>query len=210
MTSDPHPAERSPASGGSAADDRSFVRRALRVARIDRSVFHEVAVDPSSFSQAAVAVVLGGLAQTIGTAGLSLLDDEPLTTGSLITGVVGALLVWLVPAAILWVVGTRMMRARAELGAVVRAVGFSAVPQLFYLLCLPARALAGSETAPWTVAALVWVLTQAALFVSVQETLATGALRTLVVFTIAGVLTAAVGLALALVLPAALWQQLVI
>lgn len=209
MASNSQPVERSPASGGS-SDGGSLLQRLLRAARVDRALFREVAADPGALGQAALAVVLGGLAQTIGTAGLSLLDDEPLTTGSLITGGVAAVLVWVVPSAILWLVGTRMMRSPADLGGLLRAVGFSAVPQLLYLLCLPARAFSGSEAAAWSVAALVWLLTQAALFVAVQETFATGALRTLAIFTIGGVLTAAVGLVLALVLPPALWQALVL
>lgn len=193
-----------------AAGEHGFGRRVLGAIALDREIFREVERDPAALWQAALVTVAGGLAQTAGTAGLWPVDDGSLTAGDLAASIGGSLLVWLVSTAAVWLVGAKLMRARAELAALLRAVGFSAAPQLLYLACPALAASHGVPGATWTVAAAAWVLTQAAWFVSAQQALGVGSLRALAIFSIAGFATALLGLALLPLLPGSLWRALVL
>lgn len=196
--------------GAPVTTGRSYGRRLLAAIALDRSVFHEVAADPAALAQAGVTTLLGGLALTVGTAGLWPFDDEPLSAMSLGSGGIGALVGWVVPTAILWLVGVKLLRAEAPLGGLLRAVGLAAAPQLLYLGCAGARLVNGGSAFEWSVAVVAWLLSQAALFLAVQQIFGTGAVRTLLIFAIGGATTAVVGLALSPILPAALWQPLVL
>lgn len=193
---------------------RSLASRVLGAARVDREVFREVADDARTLPEAALLIALGGVAQQLGTPHLLGVTDAtdalggtvglPATIGA---SIATALLGWLVPAALVWLVAEGARARRESLGRLLRAVGFSAAPQLLYLVALPLGAWLG-EGAAWTAAIAVWVLVQAALFVAVQEALEATGMRAAVVLTVAGVLTVALALAAALVVPFALWSAL--
>jgi len=188
----------------------SFASRLLGAIRVDRATFREVADDDRAFPQAALLTAAGGITQNLGTAALWSLGDNPTGAQANATAAAAALVAWLIPTAMIWLVAGGGRADRKTLERLLRAAGFSAAPQLLYLLCLPLSTWLDQSAAAWTIAVGVWILGQAALFIAVQETLAATMLRTLVVFTLAGLLTIAAALAAVAFLPEAIWRPLLL
>jgi hypothetical protein len=186
-----------------------FAHRLLGALLLRREAFRDVAADRRALGQAAVATILGSVVEAFGTNGMWP-DESTMTPAHLATSVAAGLVTWVVPTAVLHAVAKRLAPARADLGALLRATGFAAAPQLLYGTCIVARAASLGDAAAWFLAIVAWLLTQGAVFIGVQETLGTRMLRTLAIFTIAGILTGIVGLALSAVLPSELWQPLVL
>jgi len=192
------------------AAERSFASRLFGALRVDRATYREVADDEHVLLQAAFLTIAGGIAQNIGTAALWSLSEDPNGVQANAKAAIAALVAWVVPTAMIWLVAGRARPERTSFQRLLRATGFSAAPQLLYLVCLPLGAWLDQSVAAWTIAAFVWFLGQAALFVAVQETLAATTFRTLVVFTIAGLLTIAAALAAVAFLPESLWRPLLL
>jgi hypothetical protein len=204
------PAEPDRGAATSGGGGSSLPQRIGGALLLRREAFREVAGDPAATLQAGLVVALGGAAQQVGLSAIGLVDGGS-APGALASAVAGALVAWLVPAVILWAVALRLAPGPVALAPLLRSIGFAAAPQLLYLGCPLSGAGAGpGEALAWAVAATAWILAQAALFVAVRETLRIGVLQALALFALAGVATVVLGLALAAVLPAALWQPLVL
>jgi len=107
----------------------SFVDRVVGAARLDVRTYEEVEADTTATPQAMGVVVLAALASGIGVA----------TTGvtTVVGTVVGALVGWVVWAGLIWLIGTNLLPepgTRADLGELLRSVGFAASPGLLLVL----------------------------------------------------------------------------
>jgi len=139
----------------------SFQQRLVGAACLRSAIYEDVEHDASATLQAAVVVVIASFTSSVawyfGMASAWLIA----------TGAVRALIGWLAGAAVLWVIGTRLLPGRkteADLGQLLRTVGFAQTPGLFGVLA--AVPVAGLFV-PFLVA--MWVI--AATFVAVRQAL---------------------------------------
>jgi hypothetical protein len=139
-----------------------FLRRVLGAVRLDAATYEEVEADETALGQAMAVVVASSVA-----AGVGHLGAGPGALVALVFGTLLALVGWFAWAGITWVVGTRLLpepQTEADLGQLLRAVGFSSAPGLL-------RALAGlAIVGPWIGwLASIWMLV--AMVVAVRQAL---------------------------------------
>lgn len=137
----------------------SFVDRVVGAARLDARVYEEVEADPTATGQAMAVVAAAALASGIGSLSSG-------ATGA-VAAVAGGFVGWFLWAAVTWLIGTRLLpepNTSADLGQMLRTIGFSAAPGLLNVLGIVP--LLGWLA--WLVA-LVWQL--AAMVVAVRQAL---------------------------------------
>jgi hypothetical protein len=108
-------------------------QRMLGVFKLSVQNFEEIEADQSATGQAALVVLLVGIvsglgslifASTQGTSGLM----------SFLQSLLSALLGWLVLSAVTWFVGTNFFGGKADLGEMLRVLGFAATPLLLGII----------------------------------------------------------------------------
>jgi hypothetical protein len=127
--------------------------------RLDAATYEEVEADETALGQAMTVVVASSLASGVGHLGV-----WPV---AIVFGTLLELVAWFAWAGITWIVGTRLLpepKTDADLGQLLRTIGFSAAPGLL-------RVLAGLPVVgPWIGwIAFVWML--AAMVVAVRQAL---------------------------------------
>ena len=137
-----------------------FVDRAVRAARLDVHLYEEVEGDRGATRQAMVVVVLSSLAAGLGSIGRG-------GAGGILLGTMAALGGWYVWAYLTYFIGTRFLpesRTHADLGELLRTIGFSSSPGLIRV----AGVIPGLTAVVFTVAA-VWMLV--AMVIAVRQAL---------------------------------------
>ena len=107
-----------------------LLERMIRAAKLDVALYEEVETDKTALGQAMLVVVLHGVAAGIGS------YDELGTTG-LLLGTLGQLVSWFVWALVTFLVGAKLLPERqteADLGQLLRTIGFAASPGLLLAL----------------------------------------------------------------------------
>jgi hypothetical protein len=108
----------------------SFQDRIIRAAKLDVQLYEEVEADKSAMGQAMGIVVLSSIAGGIGaTARLGL--------SGILIGTIAALIGWYVWAFLTYIIGTKLLpepQTRADIGELLRTIGFSSSPGLIRLL----------------------------------------------------------------------------
>ena len=137
----------------------SFVERVVEAARLDARTYEEVEADTTAMGQAMAVVAASALAAGVGSISSG-------ATGA-VAAVVGAVVGWFLWAVVTWLVGTKLLPepgTSADLGQMLRTIGFSAAPGLLNVLgIIPVVGLL-----VWLVAA-VWQLV--AMVVAVRQAL---------------------------------------
>jgi hypothetical protein len=137
----------------------SFVDRVVGAARLDARVYEEVEADAGAMGQAMAVVVAAAVAGGIGS-----LRSGPTAA---VLAVVGGLVAWFAWALVTWLVGTRLLPeagTSADLGQLLRTIGFSAAPGLLNVLgIVPVLGL--------VVAFVAWVWQLVAMIVAVRQAL---------------------------------------
>lgn len=109
-----------------------FLRRMLGAALLEATVYEEVEADRGANTQAFAVVVLSGAALGVGGLSNSGWQGIPLQAAA-------AIVVWLAWAAATYWVGTRLLpgpETHADLGQLMRTVGFSGAPGLLRVFML--------------------------------------------------------------------------
>lgn len=109
----------------------SLVDRMVGAARLDSATYEAVEHDTNATTQAAIVVVLAAIAGGIGSLG----GDHP--ARGFISGIIGGLIGWVAFAAAAYFVGTKILAAsgtEADLGQLLRVLGFAQVPSLITVL----------------------------------------------------------------------------
>ena len=107
-----------------------FLDRMLRAAKLDVNLYEEVEADTGAMRQAMGVVVLSSIAAGIGsiaTGGL----------GGILMGTIATLIGWYVWAFLTYYIGTKFLpepQTRADLGELLRTIGFSSSPGLIRVL----------------------------------------------------------------------------
>ncbi len=111
-----------------AATSQSMMDRMMRAARLDVKLYEEVEADLTATNQALLVVVIVALAQGIGSA----LGGNGV--GSLVGGIVMALVGWAIWSFVAYIVGTRLFKGTATYGEVLRTTGFGYTPGILGIL----------------------------------------------------------------------------
>jgi len=138
----------------------TFTDRLRRAALLDAEIYEEVEADETATSQAMAVVVLASVAAGLGELARS-------GTAGLLLGALVALIAWFIWAGITYFVGAKLLpesETEADLGQLLRTIGFSAAPGLLRVVGL----------IPWVGALLslvieVWMLM--AMVVAVRQAL---------------------------------------
>ena len=107
----------------------TFIRRVLGVLGLDATTFEDVEADRTATRQAMLVVVLASIGAGMGSAGIG--DQAP---RAIVYGTAAALLAWASWAGLIYYLGTRVLpesTTRADLGEVLRTLGFAAAPGMF-------------------------------------------------------------------------------
>jgi hypothetical protein len=142
------------------ATERSFLRRSLGAALLDAEVYEEVEADRGANAQAAAVVLLSSVAAGVG----SIANHG---ASGVVWYTAAALVAWYLWATFACWIGTRLLPGpdtRADLGELLRTIGFSSAPGVLRILALVAPIA-------WIVfvACTVWMLV--AMVVAVRQAL---------------------------------------
>ena len=109
----------------------SFVERVVGAARLDAKAYEEIEADPAALGQSMAVVAASALAAGVGSLGNGAMGVA--------TAVVGGIVGWFLWAVVTWLVGTKLLPeagTRADLGQMLRTIGFSAAPGLLNVLAI--------------------------------------------------------------------------
>ncbi len=156
--------------------------RMVLAAKLDTHLYEEVEADRDATKDAAVVVLLSGLA-----AGVGQLSRDGLS--GLILGTLAALLSWLIWAFLVYFIGTRVLpepQTRADYGELLRTLGFASAPGLIRVLGIIPFLYAIVEVlaALWMLAAMVIAVRQALDYSSTSRAVAVCAIGLAVVLLI--------------------------
>jgi len=139
----------------------SFQHRVIGALKLDAATYEDVEHDASALPQAVLLVVLVSVTTSVAW------YFSMWHVGTIVRGAVQSLVAWFIGAMALWLIGTRLLpgkKTEADLGQLLRTVGFAQSPGLFGLLAVvPVLGL----FIPFVVA--VWII--AATFVAVRQAL---------------------------------------
>ena len=112
--------------GGYAGAQRSLIARMMGAAMLDTSVYEEVEADRGATGQAAIVVAIVAICAAIGNYH---------NGGTLIVvGVVMAFVGWLIMSALTYFIGTKLFKGTADLGEMLRTLGFAQSPGVIAIL----------------------------------------------------------------------------
>jgi hypothetical protein len=136
----------------------SFVERVVGAARLDAKIYEEVEADSTAMGQAMAVVAASALAAGVGSISSG-------ATGA-VAAVVGGIVGWFLWAVVTWLVGTKLLPepgTSADLGQLLRTIGFSAAPGLLNVLgILPLLGVVVALVAAvWQLVAMVVAVRQA-------------------------------------------------
>jgi hypothetical protein len=113
-----------------AAGTSDLVARMQRAARLDVALYEEVEADEGASGQAALVVLLVGMAGGLGE-GLGQMrhghGGAPLIVG-VVAGGIGGLIGWVIWAVVTYFIGTALFRGTATPGEMLRTLGFAQSP----------------------------------------------------------------------------------
>src|SRR4030042_3142815 len=122
--------------------------RIIGVFKLSASTFEEIEHDTNLTLPAAVIVVLVSLVSGVGNGLFNGFIHKSFISGFL-GSLIGVLLGWLLWSAITWFVGTRLFKGQADLGEMLRVIGFAYSPQVLSII----PCVGGIIGAIWTLAA---------------------------------------------------------
>ncbi len=166
----------------------------IRAARLDKEFYEEVERDTSYGQDALVVVVLAALAAGIGSFVGSLFvggRSVLVAIGSLIFGVIVAVLAYFVWVFVAQYVGTRFFKGQGDFGEVQRAFGFAYAPQVLNIFSF-------IPCVGWVLPLVTWLWSLATGFVAIRQSLdqddTNAALTMVVSFLVVLVISAILGL----------------
>jgi hypothetical protein len=137
----------------------SFADRVVGAMKLDAKTYEEVEADQTSMGQAMAVVVLAAVSAGIGAAG-------SLGMGGLVMMTIVSLVGWFIWAFLTYLIGTKVMpmpQTQADLGQLLRTIGFAAAPGLFGIVrIIPVIGwLLGLLVSLWQLAAMIVAVRQA-------------------------------------------------
>jgi len=113
----------------------NFNDRIMRAAKLDATLYEEVEGDTTALGQAMGVVVLSSIAAGLGTTPIG----GPRVIIIIVIGTILALVGWYIWAYLTYFIGTKILpepQTKADLGQLLRTIGFSSSPGLIRILCI--------------------------------------------------------------------------
>ena len=138
-----------------------FKDRILRASKLDVHLYEEVEADKNAMPQAMGVVVLSSVAAGIGAIGTGVAGP------GILMGIIASLVGWYIWAFLTYFIGTKLLpepQTHADLGELLRTIGFSSSPGLIRILGI----IPGLGAVVFTVAS-IWMLV--AMVIAVRQAL---------------------------------------
>lgn len=133
-----------------------LLNRIIGVFKLDSQTFEQIEADQSATSQAAIVVLIVALLSGLGSGFLATSMGSGSFLGSFFGSFISTFIGWAVWSAVTYFVGTSFFGGRADMGEMLRVIGFAYAPQVLSIIpCIGA------------ILGLVWTL--AAGFVAVRQ-----------------------------------------
>lgn len=129
--------------------------RIIGVFKLSAATFEEIEHDTSLTLPAAVIVILVSLVSGLGNGLFNGLINKTFF-GGFLGSMISVLLGWLLWSAVSWFVGTRFFKGEADLGQMLRVIGFAYLPMLLSII----PCLGGLIGIIWTIAAVFIAIRQ--------------------------------------------------
>lgn len=163
-----------------------FVERMVRAAKLETALYEEVEADTGALGQAMAVVILASVSASVGSAIGS-------GIGELIGFALIALAAWYIWAMLIYLIGTRVLpgtRTEADLGQLLRTIGFAAAPGCVRVLgVIPVvGAIVFFATIIWELMAMVVAVRQALDYDSTGRAIGVCAVSWLIQLVVVGIL----------------------
>jgi hypothetical protein len=172
--------------------------RMMRAARLEVPLYEEVEADLTATNQALLVVVIVSVARGIGQGLSASLGTAPAggLVGTLIGGILSALIGWAVWSYVVYFVGTRFMGGTATYGELLRTLGFAQTPGILLIFSfIPVLGgIIGLVAAIWSLIA-GFIATRQALDIDNTKTVITiviGVIALAIVVTIVAIIIGAI------------------
>jgi hypothetical protein len=110
--------------------------RVIGVFKLDVDTFEEIEHDQSATGQAAIVVAIVALLGAIGSGLAAVFSDQSFFTNFLTT-LIWTFIGWVLWSAVTYLVGTSLFQGQADLGEMLRVIGFAYAPQALGIIpCL--------------------------------------------------------------------------
>jgi hypothetical protein len=106
----------------------------IGVLKLDVNTFEEVEHDQSATGQAALIVLIAAIIAGVGSGFFASSFGGGSFFGGFISTLIGALFGWILWSAVSYFVGTSIFKGQADLGEMLRVVGFAYTPQLLGII----------------------------------------------------------------------------
>jgi hypothetical protein len=110
-----------------------MINRILGVFKLSASTFEEIEHDTSLTLPAAIIVLLVSVVSGVGNGLFNGFIHQNFISGFL-GSLIGVLLGWLLWSTVTWLVGTRFFKGEADLGQMLRVIGFAYAPLIFSII----------------------------------------------------------------------------
>ena len=171
--------------------------RMMRVVKLDKTVYAEVEADQAATTQAATVVAIVAVVSAVGGAAGALISggDAPVlgAVAALLSGLIGSFVGWLVWSAVTYFVGTSLFGGEADLGEMLRVIGFAQAPQVLGILSF-------IPCVGWLFSVVGWLLSIYTGFLAVQEGLDLDTGKTIATVVIGGLVAFVVNLVIGIVM----------
>jgi hypothetical protein len=120
----------------------------IGVFKLDIPTFERIEKDTTQTGPAALIVIVVALLSGLGNGFFNTFSDRPFFNG-FIGALIAVLLGWLLWSFLTWFVGTRLFNGQADLGEMLRVIGYAYVPQVLSII----PCVGGIIGLIWTIAA---------------------------------------------------------
>jgi hypothetical protein len=110
-----------------------FMNRIMGVFRLDAATFEDIEHDQNATGQAAIVVGIAALLSAIGS-GLGAAYTHSSFFGNFISALLWTFIGWLVWSVVSFLVGTALFGGKADLGEMLRVIGFAYAPQVLSII----------------------------------------------------------------------------
>lgn len=111
-----------------------MLERIIGVFKLDTQVFAEIEADQTATNQAAIVVGIVALLSGIGSGIGAAISGNGSFLGSALFALVWAFIAWIIWSAVTFFVGTKFFGGEADMGEMLRVIGFAQVPLMLQII----------------------------------------------------------------------------